>query len=89
MAEKPTAERVDVFQISKDLLAAQQRFMPSGPIYARIAEAMHGMTQANIAYVQEMMRANAALLGAFTERGTGPAEERPSSAAHRAERAAP
>jgi hypothetical protein len=88
MAEKSSAASFDVFQISKDLLTAQQRYISSGNVYARIAEAMHGVTQANITYVQELMRANAALLAALTERSAAPREEPPSSAVHHRDRAA-
>ncbi len=42
-----------------------------------------------MAYMREMMRANATLLSAFTERPPGPSRERPSDAAHRPDNAAP
>lgn len=88
MTERPSTDPLEIFQISKELLAAQQRFVPSTHIYARVAEIMRTVAQANATYMQELMRANAALLAAYMER---PAlrEERPSDVAHKPDCNAP
>jgi hypothetical protein len=88
MADKPSTDPLELFQISRELLTAQQRFMPSGHIYARLAETMRTIAQANASYMQELTRANAALLAAFMERPSAQSEESPSEAAHRSEPAA-
>lgn len=88
MADKPPSDPLELFQISKEMLAAQQRFMPSGHIYTRLAETMRTIAQANATYMQELTRANAALLAAFMERPSRQPEETPSEAAHRSEPAA-
>jgi hypothetical protein len=88
MAEKSPSDPLELLQISRELLAAQQRFLPSAHIYARMAEAMRSIAQANASYLQELTRANAALLAAFLERPGSTPEETPSEAAHKAEPAA-
>jgi hypothetical protein len=85
MADKPSSDPLELFQISREVLAAQQRFMPSGHIYTRLAETMRTIAQANATYMQELTRANAALLAALMERPGSQAEESPSEAAHRSE----
>jgi len=55
--------------------------LPSGETAARMAEAMHSIVQANANYMQELMRANAALLTAFMLRATDETEEAPSECA--------
>lgn len=89
MAEKSAADPLELFQISREFLAAPQKFMPSNQIYTRVAEAMRDVAQANTLYVQELMRANATLLAAFTARPASVAEERPSDAAHQPDCEAP
>lgn len=92
MNEKSASDPLDLLQISQEMLAAQQKLMPSGQIYATVAEVMRSVSQANAAYVQELMRANATLLAAFMVRAPGPADrqldERPSEACHRSDTAA-
>jgi len=78
----------EFFQIPKDLLTAQQKFLPSGRFFEQFAEQMRNITQAQIAYSQALMRANAALLATILERPAPQApakEERPSVAARHAE----
>jgi hypothetical protein len=89
MADKSSADPLEVFQISKEFLVAQQKFMPSTQVYARMAEVVRNMAQANAAYMQELMRANAAWLAAYMERPASGTEERPSDAAHRPDCEAP
>jgi hypothetical protein len=88
MAEKPPNDPLELLELSKELLAAQQKFMPSTQIYARFAEAMRNIAQANATYMQELTRANAALLAALMERPGSTAEEPPSEACRRSEPAA-
>jgi hypothetical protein len=88
MSEKSAADPLDLVQISKEVLASQQKFMPSGQVYAKVAEAMRDVAQANATYMQELMRANAILLAAFMQRPSGVADERPSDACHRSDSAA-
>ncbi len=86
MSEK-TTDPFELFQISKEMLSAQQKFMPSGKIFEQMAETLRNVTQAQVAYGQALMRANAALLAALMERPLSMVadqrEERPSAAAHR------
>ncbi len=100
MNDKNIADPAGVFALSKDWLSAQQKFMPSGRIFAQLAETMRTITQAQITYSQTVMRANASLLAALMEM-PAPAEEneentettaraeRPSRAAHRPDVSAP
>lgn len=83
MAEKPPSDPLELFQFPKAFLEAQQRFMPSGHLYARLAETMRSIAQANASYMQELTRANAALLAALMERPGSNPEETPSEAAHK------
>lgn len=84
MTDKPSNDPLELLQISKEMLAAQQRFLPSTHIYAQLAEAVRAVTQANIAYGQALMRANATLLAAIWQRpgGTTAAADSPAAAAH-------
>jgi hypothetical protein len=86
MAEKPATDPLDLLQISRDLLATPQRFLPSTHIYTRIAEIMRDVAQAHATYVQELMRANAALLAAFMERPGAAENEGPAAAVRRPDR---
>jgi hypothetical protein len=82
MTEKPAPNPLEHLALADRLLAAQQRFLPDNAAYARMAEAMRDIAQANARYMQEVMQANAALFAACMSRGDEP-EERPSNAAHR------
>lgn len=70
-------------------LATQKKFAPSGQVMAQFAEAVRTISQAQIAYSQTVMRANAALLAAIWEAGAPPSlsqtdkREGPSKAVHR------
>ena len=80
-----------IFELSRDMLQAQQKLMPSGRMFERFSEAARSVTQANINYYQALMRANAILLGEMLERPSPPSEgreERPSVAARKNESAA-
>lgn len=72
----PTA----MFELSRNMLLAQQRLMPSARMFERFSEAARSVAQAHMAYCQALMRANAVLLGAMLERpAPWPAtQERPS-----------
>jgi membrane-bound lytic murein transglycosylase B len=72
MSETPATDPFQIFQISKDLLSAEQKFLPSSKIFEQYAEVMRSVTQAQVAYGQALMRANAALLAALLERPLTP-----------------
>ncbi len=80
-----------LFDLSRELLQAQQKLMPSARIFERFSEAARSVSQAQIAYCQALMRAQATLLGAMLERPNLPPmhEQRPSVAAKRTEFTAP
>lgn len=93
MVQKSPGDPLELFQISKEFLAAQQKFLPPAQIYTRLAETMRSIADANASYLQELTRANASFLAAFMERpanGTNEEEdeETPSQAAHHREPAA-
>ncbi|HQT45634.1 MAG: hypothetical protein B7X08_00190 [Acidocella sp. 20-63-7] len=82
-----SSDPFEIFQISKELLTAEQKLLPSGLLFERFIEVSRSITQAQMAYMQALMRANAALLGALLDQ-PGIAvlpEERPSVAAHKQE----
>lgn len=85
MSEK-SPDPFELFQISREMLTAQQKFMPSGKIFEQFAEYMRNVSQAQITYNQALMRAQASLLAGIMERPlamvSGKTEERPSAAAH-------
>jgi|GEM_PF-3122848 len=94
MSERPTNDPFEIFQISKEILSAEQKYLPTGKVFAQFAEIMRNITQAQITYSQALMRANAALLAAFLERPLATTteekkEERPSVAARRSDVSAP
>jgi hypothetical protein len=55
--------------------------LPSTEIATRMAEAMRSFVEANANYMQELMRANTALLTAFMERAVEVTDEAPSECA--------
>jgi hypothetical protein len=77
-----------LFDLSRDMLLAQQKLMPSARMFERFSEAVRSVSQANLNYYQALMRANAIMLGAMLERPSPPTaahEQRPSVAAKRSE----
>jgi len=80
-----------VFELSRDMLLAQQKLMPSLQMFERFSEAARSVAQAHINYCQALMRANAILLGAMLERPGASLshEQRPSVAAKKSEFTAP
>jgi hypothetical protein len=97
VTQKNETDPAGLFSLSKDWLAAQQNFMPSGRIVAQFAETLRTITQAEITFGQTVMRANAAFLASLME-APAPADERlettdrsekPSRAAHRPDVSAP
>ena len=77
-----------IFELSRDMLLAQQKLMPSARIFERYSEAARSVAQAHINYCQALMRANAMLLGVMLERPGPPSagqEQRPSVAARKGE----
>ncbi|WP_298284584.1 hypothetical protein [Acidocella sp.] len=61
----------EIFQISREFLTAEQRLLPSVQIFEQLAETIRAITQANIAYSQALMRANAAFLATLMARPAG------------------
>ena len=61
-------------------MATQKRFAPSGRVMAEVAEAVRTISQAQLAYTQTVMRANAALLAAIWETASVPGLHRPDAA---------
>lgn len=94
MTERNMVDSAGFFALSKEW---QQKFLPSGRIFAQMAETVRTITQAQITYSQAVMRANAALLAALMETPmssdenieTGNRAERPSRAAHRPDLSGP
>lgn len=86
-----SSDPFEVFSISKELLTAEQKFLPSGRFFERFVEAAQSVTQAQMAYAQALMHANAALLGALLNQPGAAVtqEERPSVAARETELIAP
>lgn len=77
-----------IFEMSRDMLLAQQKLMPSARMFERFSEAARSVSQANINYCQALMRANAMVLGAMLERPSPPPaarELRPSVAVKKSE----
>lgn len=58
-------------------LATQRKFAPSGQVMGQFAEAVRAISQAQIAYSQTVMGANAALLAAILEAGAPSALRQP------------
>jgi hypothetical protein len=52
-------------QISKDLFAAQKKFLPAGQFFEHMSEAARIMSAAQMEYGKAMMRANALVFGDF------------------------
>ena len=71
MADRISTDPFDILQISKDWITAQQNFLPSGPVYEKVAQAVRDVAQAQIAYNQALARANAALLATLLQRPVG------------------
>ncbi len=78
-----------VAKISKDLLAAQQKFLPFGKSFEQFSEVAQIISAAQMAYGKELMRANELLFGGFM-RASAQADSdiRPSVSAKRPDRAA-
>ena len=89
MAEKPASDPLDLLQISRDLLATPQKYLPTMHVYARVGEIMRDLAEAHAAYMQALVRANAALLAALLERPGAGQEEGPAAAVRRKDRGAP
>lgn len=69
MSDKNTPDLSGIGGMLENWLATQKKFAPSGQIMGQLAEAVRTISQAQIAYSQTVMRANAALLAAMWEAG--------------------
>ena len=76
----PPGDPFGLFELSQDILLAQQKLMPSARMFERFSEAARSASQAQITYCQALMRANATLFGVMLERSGPPREQRPSVA---------
>ena len=81
----PPGDLFAFFELSRDILLAQQRLMPSARMFERFSEVARNVTQAQITYCQALLRANATLFGAMLERFGPSPEQRPSVAAKTSE----
>lgn len=69
-------------QFSKDLLAAQKKFLPTGQFFEHMSEAARIISEAQMEYGKALMRANALVFGDFLKPLAVTANEtRPSGAA--------
>lgn len=64
----PPGDPFAFFELSRDILLAQQKLMPSARMLERCGEAARSVSQAQITYCQALMRANAILFRAMLER---------------------
>jgi hypothetical protein len=88
MTGKPT-NPFEAFQISQNLFAAPQNFMPNGKVFEQLNEVARNVAEAQVAYAQALMRANVALLSAmFTQAAPTAEAERPSESARKTDRPA-
>lgn len=67
MSEKTIPDLSGFGGMLENWLATQKKFAPSGQIMAQTAEAVRTISQAQMAYSQAVMRANAELLAAVWE----------------------
>jgi hypothetical protein len=77
-----------IFELSRDMLLAQQKLMPSTRFFERYTEATRAVAQAHVNYCQALMRAHAIMLGAVLERpglSSMGHDQRPSVAAKKSE----
>lgn len=65
MSEKTIPDLSGFGGMLENWLATQKKFAPSGQVMAQTAEAVRAISQAQIAYSQAVMRANATLLAAL------------------------
>jgi hypothetical protein len=80
MADR-TSESFEAPQFAKDLFATQQNFLQSTKIFSQLTEVARIMTQAQMAYSEAMMQANAAMFNGFFPHTAPQEETRPSVAA--------
>lgn len=76
MSEKVSPDLSGIGGILENWLATQRKFAPSGQVMAQVAEAVRTISQAQVAYSQTVMRANAALLAAIWEAGLASAGQK-------------
>lgn len=67
MIEKNVTDLSGFGGMLENWLATQRKFAPSGQVVAQVAEAVRTVSQAQMAYNQTVMRANAALLATVWE----------------------
>jgi hypothetical protein len=75
-------------KMSQDLLAAQQKFLPSGKLFTQMSEAIRIVSAAQMEYGQALMRAHSVLFGTFLQPAGYGRDIRPSEAVHQPDCAA-
>jgi hypothetical protein len=85
-----TSPSLPYFQFSEAWLPASRASLPPTQMFEQMSEAARIVTQAQMAFGEAMMRANAAMFAAFLPQGNAPAREiGPSEAARQPEYATP
>jgi hypothetical protein len=77
-----TTNSFEAFQFPQSLFDGTQKFMPNNRVFEQLNEVARTLAEAQMAYGQALMRANATLLSAmFTQAAPAAEGERPSEAA--------
>jgi hypothetical protein len=72
---------IEMFKLWENMFLAQQQFMPSGDMAEKVMRAARTLMEAQLAYTQTWMGANAAMFSGWAERSAHRLEEdRPSVA---------
>ena len=71
----------EAFQLPQNLFDGTQKFMPNARVFEQMNEVARNLADAQIAYGQAVMRANAALLSVMFNQAAPAESERPSEAA--------
>ncbi len=80
MTGKPT-NPFEAFQFPQSLFGGSQKFVPNNKVFEQLNEVARTLAEAQMAYGQALMRANATLLNAmFTQAAPAAEGERPSEA---------
>lgn len=73
----------EAFQLPQSLFDGSQKFAPNARMFEQMNEVARTLAEAQMAYGQAVMRANAALLNAMFNQAVPGESERPSEAALR------
>ncbi len=67
----------ELFQRPANMFSTPQKFMPNAKVFEQFNEIARNVAEAQIAYGQALMRANAAMLSALTAQATPAAADEP------------